>query len=186
MENFDTGLLLNKKNIELNRKYFTQMTNLLGINVLYRAPRESKTYNDYAELDSTYYEPIIVGVIYDEHPTQKTMKKLGWNHELADTTTIIHVPYDLEKIQTGALFIIPSGLDNTEGRVFRVVRMTNIAIYPASIACELSPVLKNEMKLNETKDFSESNFNVLQEEEEPFIDTIGDSDKYQLLSSEED
>lgn len=77
MEDKDTGLLLNKHNIELNRMYFKQMTDLLGIKVLYRAPREGKDYNGYGELDSYYYEPIIESCIFDEHPTQKTMKKLG-------------------------------------------------------------------------------------------------------------
>ena len=81
MENLDTGLLLSKKDIELHRKWFVEMTRLLGINVLYRAPRESKNYDLHGELDSKYYEPQVVGVIFQEHVDQKTMKKLGWNAE---------------------------------------------------------------------------------------------------------
>ena len=165
MENLDTGLLLNKSNITLHRKYFNQMLKLLGINVLYRAPRENKTYNDYGELDTFYYQPIVVSCIYDDHPKQSTMKKLGWNHEISDSTTIIHVPYDLDKLQVGALFIIPSGLDNTTGRVFRVISMSNIAVYPASISCELAPVLVNTSKNSDYEDFSTENFKALEEEE---------------------
>jgi len=187
MEDLDTGLLLSKKNIELHRMWFKQFVKLHGINVLFRAPREnSKTYNCYGELDSFYYEPKTVGCIYDEHPTQKTMKKLGWNAELSDTTTIIHVPYDLEKVQSGALFIIPSGLDNAVGRVFRVIRMSNNAIYPASIACELGPVLVDEFQRNETQDFTQSNFNVLSEEEEDVEPKTIPNSGYQLLEVEED
>ncbi len=176
MEDKDTGLLLNKHNIELNRMYFRQMTDLLGIKVLYRAPREGKDYNGYGELDSYYYEPVIESCIFDEHPTQKTMKKLGWNAELNDTTTVIHVRYDLEKLQAGALFIIPSGLDNSKGRVFRVIRMSNIAVYPASISCELGPVLTNQSQKSEVQDFTNSNFNVLiesEEDEKPNNETYG-------------
>lgn len=78
MENFDTGILLNKRNIELNRLYFKQMVKLIGINVLYRAPRpEAKDYDLHGELDTLYYEPEVVGCIYNEHTDQKTMKKLG-------------------------------------------------------------------------------------------------------------
>lgn len=167
MENKDTGLLLNKQDIGLFRMWFKQMTELIGLNVLYRAPRETtKEYDGHGELDSLYYEPVVVGVIYNEHVDQKTMKKLGWNAELNESTTIIHVPYDLEKIQAGALFIIPSGLDNTEGRVFRVLRMTNSPIYPSSIACELGPVLKSEFEKSQLHHFESSNFTLLKDEEE--------------------
>ena len=51
---------------------------------------------------------------------------------------MIHVPYDLPGLQVGALFTVPSGLDKSKGRVFRVISMSNIMIYPASIACEIA------------------------------------------------
>lgn len=169
MKNSDTGILLNDQNIKLHRQYFKQMVNLVGINVLYREPIEaSKEYNEYTELDSRYKPAVIVGCIYDEHPSQKTMRKLGWNAELSDATTIIHVPYDLPGVQVGALFIIPSGLDNAEGRVFRVIRMSNIAVYPASISCELAPVYINTTPVNLVKDFDKSNFNLLSDESDEY------------------
>lgn len=166
MEDKDTGLLLPKQDIALFRVWFKEMTHLLGLNVLYRAPRESKQYDQYGELDANYYEPIVVGAIYNEHVDQKTMKKLGWNAELSESTTVIHVPYDTPKLQAGALFIVPSGLDNTEGRVFRVIRMTYSPIYPSSIACELGPVLKNEFEKRQLHDFEHTNFNLLKDEVE--------------------
>ena len=42
MEQKDTGKLLVAKDIKLHRKWFTQMTQLLGINVIYRQPKEGK------------------------------------------------------------------------------------------------------------------------------------------------
>jgi hypothetical protein len=48
------------------------------------------------------------------------------------------VPYDLPNLQVGALFEVPSGLDNGESRLFRVISMSNIMIYPASITCEIA------------------------------------------------
>lgn len=167
MENFDTGILLNKRNIELNRLYFKQMVKLIGINVLYRAPREeNKDYDLHGELDALYYEPEVVGCIYNEHTDQKTMKKLGWNAEREDSTPVIHVPYDLKGIQAGALFIIPSGLDNTQGRVFKVLDMSYIPVYPATIACKLGPVMENEFERSQLQDFRISDFNLLNNEEE--------------------
>ena len=137
------------------------MCQLLGLKVLYRAPRPGKTYNGYGELESFYFEPIIVDCIFDEHPNQKSMKKMGWNAELQENPIVIHVPYDLEGIQAGALFTIPSGLDNAEPRTFRVLQLSNIAIYPASISCELALDWKNEQPKSEVTDFKRSNFNVL-------------------------
>lgn len=78
MENKDTGLLLDKQNIELNRIYFKEMVRLIGINVLYRAPRkQNKQYDLHGEMDTLFEPPILVGCIYNDHTDQKTMKKLG-------------------------------------------------------------------------------------------------------------
>jgi len=95
------------------------------------------------------------------------MRKVGWNTELADTSIVIHVPYDTD-VETGGLFVIPSGLDKSEGRVFKVLRMSNIAIYPASIICELGPMLINTTEKGPINDFSGSNFNVLTDESEDY------------------
>lgn len=167
MENRDTGILLNKKNIELNRFYFKQALRLYGINVLYRAPRkDQKQYDIHGELDAKYTEPIVVGCIYNEHTDQKTMKKLGWNAEREETTPVIHVPYDIPNLEAGCLFEIPSGLDNAKARVFKVIDMSTIAIYPASIACKLGPMLKSEVEPSQIQDFQKTDFNVLNEEED--------------------
>lgn len=157
-----TGILLNEQNIKLQRLYFKQMLELRGITVLFRAPRETlKQYNSYGELDARYYPPVRLKAIYDEHPVQRTMKKLGWDAQLSDNTTLIHVPYNLEGVQAGALFIIPSGLDNAPPATFRVARMSSIAVFPAAITCELVPEWENTMQAAEVVDFSKSNFNVL-------------------------
>lgn len=164
MNNNDTGLLLHKKDIELHRRWFKQMTQLLGVNVLYRAPRDSKQFDVHGELDANYYEPEVVACIFDEHPTVQTTKKLGWNHERGESKPIIHVPYDLEKLQDGALFIIPSPTDRGTGRVFKVTKMSTTFIYPASIACELGPVLRSEVEKSQVTDFAATTMNVMIEE----------------------
>lgn len=133
----DYGLLINK-DIKLHRSWFKQMTSLHGINCLYKAPLKNKTYDTLGDLVTGYAPPITVGCIFQEHPDQKTLKKMGWVAELQEGSSIIHVPYDLPDLQVGAIFNIPSGLDNGEGRDFRVINMQNIMIYPASIACEIA------------------------------------------------
>lgn len=131
------GLLINQ-DIKLYRTWFKQMTALHGINCKYRAPLSNKEYDNYGDLQTSYKPEIIVGCLFDDHPNQKSLKKAGWVAELQEGSSIIHVPYDLPGLQVGALFEVPSGLDTGKGRLFRVISISNIMIYPASIACEIA------------------------------------------------
>jgi hypothetical protein len=86
--------------------------------------------------------------------------------ELQENSSIIHVPYDLKNLQVGALFEIPSGLDEAKPRLFRVISMQNIMVYPASIACEIAPEYIDTDELTLTQDFTKTNFNMLLDNEE--------------------
>ena len=149
--------------IKLHRIYFSQMTDLIGIKVLYYAPRKDKTYTSYTEIVSNKEKPLVTGVIFEEHPSQQTLKKLGWVSELQENESIIHVPYDLPNIQQGAFFVIPSGIDCAEGRLFRVKRISNEIIYPASLSCAIVPEYEDTYS-NAQKDYSHTSFNLLNEE----------------------
>lgn len=157
------GILLTP-DAKLQRNYFKEMCKLIGINCIYRAVKPGKKYTTYAELDTNFEKPQLIGCIFDEHPTQQTLKKIGWVSELQENSSIIHVLYDLPNLQQGALFILPSGLDDGKGRVFRVVKISNIMVYPASIACEIIPEYANTYQESQN-DFSKSSFNMLREEE---------------------
>lgn len=159
------GLLLNN-DIKLHRGYFDEMIRLLGIQVIYRAPLPDKHYTTYAEIESNYAEPILVGCIFDEHPTQQTLKKMGWVAELQQNSSFIHVPYDLPNLQQGALFIVPSGIDNAKGRLFRVVSMSTSMVYPASITCEIVPEYENTYVPETNDDYVHATDNLLNEEQE--------------------
>ena len=139
MENSQNYGILFNEDMKLHRLYFSELVRLQGIQVLYRAPKKDKHWTTYGEIESNYERPIQVGCIFDEHPKQKTMKKLGWLSELDEEASVIEVPYDLPNIQVGALFIIPSALDNSVGRLFRVAEMSTTMIYPSSITCKLVP-----------------------------------------------
>lgn len=134
----DYGFLIRGGDIKLHRIWFKEMTRLHGINVIYKEPLKNKEYDNRGDLVSGYKQGISVGCIFQEHPDQKSLKKMGWVAELQEGSSIIHVPYDLPGIQVGALFDVPSGLDSAKPRTFRVISLQNIMIYPASIACELA------------------------------------------------
>ena len=138
MNNQKYGILLTP-DIRQHRQYFREMCKLIGIRVLYRSPKPGKKYTTYAEIDVNYYPPILVGCIFDEHPSQRTLRKMGWISELDENSSFIHVDYDLPNLQQGSMFIVPSGLDDGKGRLFRVVKMATSMVYPASITCEIVP-----------------------------------------------
>lgn len=163
--NEDYGLLLKERDIKLQRKYFDEMCTMVGIKVIHRAPRAGKSYTTYSEIDSNYFEPQMTGCIFEEHPNQRTMKKLGWNSELSESAALISVPYDLKGLQQGSLFIVPSAFDRTQGRVFRVVEITGIMIYPCSLTCKLVPELENTFTEN-TYLHKTNSFNLLNREED--------------------
>lgn len=159
------GILLNK-DAKLHRQYFKEMVKLLGITCMYQAPFKSKDFDQNGDLDTGYYDPEPVGCIFQDHPDQKTLKKMGWVAELGESSSIIHVPYDLQHLEVGALFTIPSGIDNAPGRIFRVISMQNIMAYPASIACEIAPEFKSTTEQAETRNFKNETITVLVNNEE--------------------
>ena len=157
------GKLLNS-DIKLHRKYFDEMVKLLGIQVIYSAPRPDKHWTTYSEVESNYQRPILVGCLFEEHPTQSTMKKRGWVSELQENSSLIDIPYDTPDIQVGALFIVPSGLDDGKGRLFRCIKLTNSIVYPAAVTCEIVPEYENTY-VESSRDFTHSSFNLLNEED---------------------
>ena len=159
--NAQFGVLYHNKDILLHRKWFIEMTKLLGITCKYYEPLPGKHFDRRGDLESHYEKPFPVGCIFDEHPTQKSLKKMGWVAELQEGSSIIHVPYDLKGLQVGALFELPSGIDNTPGRLFRVISLQNIMLYPASIACEIAPEYLSVDEPNLFHDFATSTNNVL-------------------------
>lgn len=158
------GLLLNQ-NILLHRKWFKEFVKLHGIKVIYRAVKGNGKYTTYAELDTNFEPPIVEGCIFDEHPTQQTLKKIGWVSELQESSSIIHVRYDIPNIQQGCLFIVPSGLDDGKGRLFRVVKISTGIVYPASLTCEIVPEYEDTF-IKEMHEHTDSSFNLLNEEED--------------------
>lgn len=158
----DYGVLVNT-DAKLHRNQFKEMVKLIGVNVKYRSPI-NKDYTLHGEIiASNYTEAITVGCIFEEHINQKSAKLLGQNAELIESTALIHVPYDLANLQIGCLFEIPSGIDNTPARLFRVTKLITTMIYPASVSCEIVPeYFDTETKAN-IEVFKDTNFNLLSE-----------------------
>lgn len=179
MDNKDTGLLLNSNNIKIHRHYFNQMVRLIGMNIQYQAPSKDAHYDTSGDLWTRYSDPVMIGCIFNDNPDQKTMKKLGWNAELDSDTRLVTVAYDTPGLCAGALFTLPAAIDNAPGRVFRVIRMSTAAIYPASITCEVAPEYQSVFETSKVTDPSWSKYisdGEYDEDGESFIHLKSDSD----------
>lgn len=166
------GFLINDKT-KLHRRYFHEMLSLIGIQVIYRAPQPGKHYTTYGEIESNYEKPILVGCLFHDHPDQKTLKKLGWVSELQSNSSLIEVDYDLPNLQQGSLFIVPSGLDDGVGRLFKVVNIQNSIVYPASVTCEIIPEFEDTVDRVSDFDYSHTSFNLLNRDDSE-LDYKGD------------
>ena len=164
-ENQKFGSLIHEKDIKLFRKYFDEMVKLHGIQLVFYRPKESKHYTTWGEIKENFEEPQIVGCLFNDHPDQYTMKKLGWNAELQSDASLIDVPDDLEGVQSGALFVIPSGIDNAPGRLFRVDKMKVGLVYPSSITCYCVPEYEDTMP-SDSMYFKQNDFKLLFDEDD--------------------
>ena len=159
--NTNYGFMYNEQDIKLQRAWFKEMCDMYGVMVQYYAPLPDKHWTTYSEIKSNYHEPQRISAMYNEIVDQRTMKLLGWVAELGKDETIISVPYDLEGLQVGALFMLPSAIDGAEGRLFRATMLSTYPIYPASVTCRLVLEYKDTCREQTTTDFSHSSFNVL-------------------------
>ena len=158
------GLLLGDAT-KLHRQWFRECVRALGIYVLYRAPKKDKHWTTYNEIESNYEPPMKVGCIFHDHPDQKTLRKIGWVIELQESASLIEVDYDLPGLQVGSLFIVPSGLDDGKGRLFRVYSLQSSMVYPSSITCQIIPEYEDTIQREIKDDYSQSSMNYLNRQE---------------------
>ena len=97
-EQISYGALFNEQDMKLQRNYFIEMASLIGVNIIYRAPKPGKHWTMYSEIESNYYSPVVISCIFNEFPDHKTMKKLGWNSEQLQDSSLISLPYDTPNI----------------------------------------------------------------------------------------
>ena len=71
----------------------------------------------------------------------------------------------IKGLQQGSLFVVPSAFDNSKGRLFRVVAISGVMIYPASLTCKLVPEFENTFSPNQFN-HQKNSFNLLNREEE--------------------
>lgn len=126
---------------KMQRKYFNEMLDFYGIPAQYFQCKPGKKYNSVGEMKDCFFDPIRTKVLFDQVPSIKTLKKLGWVTELDQQQPLVHVKYDLPGIEQGCVFSIKDPLKENEGRLFRITKMSMGIIYPANITCQIVAIL---------------------------------------------
>lgn len=134
---------------EIFREYFEECLELWGIPALYFQCKDEnipmdKQFTVLGEMSKHYYAPLEKHVIFEATPKVQTLRKLGWVTELDKEQPIVHVEYNLPGLTRGAVFKIKDPMSLTDGRLFRVTKMSLGILYPASIACQIVAVLGKE------------------------------------------
>lgn len=126
------------------RKYANEALDAYGIPSAYFQLKPGKTYKSAGELSGCYYDPIRTKIIFDQVPSLRTLKKIGWVTEFDTQQPIVHVKYDLPGLEVGCLFNVKDPFSKTKGRLFRITKMSAGILYPALITCQIVAVLGDE------------------------------------------
>lgn len=158
------GLLVDD-DAKIFRGFFKEMAKLRGIRCKYQYVLPGKDYTIYSELKATYSEEVLADIVFEEMPTQRTLRRHGWFSEdkKDDTPYIAHVSFDLPYLQKGCLFWVPSGATGVH-KPFRVEDISTVIEFPASLTVKLAPYIQDKNH-SSVDSYQSSNTNYLRTEE---------------------
>ena len=158
------GLLIDD-DANLFKGFFKEMCKLRGIRGKYQYIMSSKEYTIHSELKVTYSEPLLVDMIFEEYPKQRTLRRHGWFSEdkKDDVPYVAHIPYDVPKVEKGCLIWIPAGATNVF-KPFRIEDISTIIEFPASLTVKLAPYIQDTTP-DSYETYHDTNTNYLRSEE---------------------
>lgn len=153
--------LLTQNDAKIFQNWFKECCRLRGIPVKYIYPVQDDV-SIYLEIHPKFSDVIDMDIIFDENPSVKTLKRIGWvSEDPEDKPAIAHLPFDTPGLQTKARILIPPIGQAIPGRWFEVTSIHSNLEYPDSYTCTLAPVFETEKaKTN----YEESNYNYIEHE----------------------
>lgn len=150
--------LLTQGDAGVFQEWFKEACKLHGIPVKYQYPIP---YEDdvtiYGEIKPKFSEEIDIDIMFEQNPTVKTLKRIGWVSETPDDKPYIaYLPIDTPYLQTKARVLIPPIGQAIPGRLFEVTSIHSQLEYPDCYTCTLAPVMESEP---EKIDYHETNYN---------------------------
>lgn len=136
--------LISEREVDYLRRQFKETVLQLGVLFKYQYPL-GNNLDDFAQpAPDGYSKELDVYGIFDGEPKLKTYRNLGWVVEKNDNLPfLIHIPFDTEHIQRGALFKIDGQFTGIEARVFQVTELTTGLVCPDHIVCQIVPLVGN-------------------------------------------
>ena len=126
------------------RRQFKETVKQLGILFKYQYPLGNDLDDFSQPAPDGYSRELEVYGIFDGEPKLKTYKNLGWVVEKGDNLPfLIHIPFDTEHIQKGALFKISGQITGIQERVFQVTELSTGLVCPDHIVCQIVPLVGN-------------------------------------------
>lgn len=136
--------LISSREVEYLRCQFKETVEQLGVCFRYQYPL-GNNLDDFAQpAPDGYSRELQVYGIFDGEPKLKTYRNLGWVVEKSDNLPfLIHIPFDTERIQKGALFHINGQITGIAERTFQVTELTTELVCPDHIVCQIVPLIGN-------------------------------------------
>lgn len=161
--------LLTQPDATLYRGFFKEMSKLRGIHVQYRYPiKISSTIH--AEMNTKLSDPIEMDIIFQENPSVRTLKSIGWVSEIGDDKPYVaQLPFDTPELQVESVITIPPFYEiNSRSRDFKITSITTLLEFPDCLTCTLAPIFDTKF-IN--KDYDTSNYNYLDNKDTPASDS---------------
>lgn len=137
--------------LEIQRYYFDEACDFYGIPARYFQVKPGMHWTVAGEMSSNFFDPIKTRPIFDEAPKVSTLKKLGWVPELnEEVPPLAHLSFTLPGLQVGCLLEVKDPLAVDKGRMFRITKMKTGIIYPASVTCQIVPIVGSDTEATVT------------------------------------
>lgn len=143
------------------QQWFKECAKLRGIAVKYIYPI-TENITQYAEIQPQFSDIHDLDIIFDENPSVKTLKRIGWvSEDSEDKPAIAHLPFDTPHLMTKSRIMIPPIGQAIPGRWFEVTSIHANLEYPDSYTVTLAPVFETK---KEKTNYDQSNYNYVDHE----------------------
>lgn len=148
--------LLTQNDAKIIQQYFKEMAALLGIRVNYRYPVDEKV-TVHSEIQCSFSDIVPIDIVFQQNPSIKTLKNIGWVSETADDKPYIAMfPIDTVGLQTKAQIEIPPVGQAIPSRWFEVTSIQTLLEYPDCYITTVVPVFDSKQP---RVDHEQTNYN---------------------------
>lgn len=141
--------LLTQQDATLFRGWFKEMAKLRGIHVIFQGIKSSETTVHGEILPVEFEDPVEIDVIFDENPSVKTLRKIGWiSIDPQDKPYLMQLPFDTPNLAAEARIKIPPINSVGKERTFKITNITTLLEYPDCWTCTVVPVPDSDKPKN--------------------------------------